>query len=118
MTRRTHRRQFLKETAAAGLGFWVAGGVALQGQPGGQRRSQHRLHRRRRQGRQRQFDMPARTATSSPSATSTTDYLDKKAEEFPKAKKFNDFRKMFDEMGKTIDAVTSARPTTSTPSPA
>src|SRR5579862_103875 len=29
MSRRTQRRQFLKETAAAGLGFWIAGGVAL-----------------------------------------------------------------------------------------
>ena len=29
MGRRTNRRQFIKETAAAGIGFWVAGGIAL-----------------------------------------------------------------------------------------
>jgi len=36
--------------------------------------------------------------------------LDKKAKEFPKAKKFFDFRKMYDELGKEIDALTISTP--------
>src|SRR5689334_16361640 len=36
--------------------------------------------------------------------------LDKKAKQFPSAKKFQDFRKMFDEMAGSIDAVTCSTP--------
>src|SRR6266576_1921846 len=36
--------------------------------------------------------------------------LDKKAEQFPQAKRFNDYRKLLDEMGKDIDAVTVSTP--------
>ena len=36
--------------------------------------------------------------------------LDKKGAKFPKAQKFRDFRKMLDEMGKSIDAVTVSTP--------
>lgn len=36
--------------------------------------------------------------------------LDKKAKQFPNAKLYRDFRKMFDEMGKSIDAVTVSIP--------
>src|SRR6266481_9330285 len=32
--------------------------------------------------------------------------LDKKAKQFPQAKRFNDYRKLLDEVGKDIDAVT------------
>jgi hypothetical protein len=36
--------------------------------------------------------------------------LDKKAQKFPEAKLFRDFRQMFEEMGKSIDAVTVSTP--------
>jgi len=36
--------------------------------------------------------------------------LDKKSKEFPQAKKYNDYRKLLDEMGKEIDAVTVSTP--------
>jgi hypothetical protein len=36
--------------------------------------------------------------------------LEKKAQKFPEAKQYQDFRKMFDEMGKSIDAVTVSTP--------
>jgi len=36
--------------------------------------------------------------------------LDKKAKEFPKAKKYNDYRKLLDEMGREIDAVVVSTP--------
>jgi predicted dehydrogenase len=38
------------------------------------------------------------------------DKLNKMGERFPKARKFHDFRKMLDEMGKSIDAVTVSTP--------
>src|SRR5262249_13242146 len=34
--------------------------------------------------------------------------LGKASERYPRAKKYNDFRKMFDDMGKSIDAVTGS----------
>ena len=37
-------------------------------------------------------------------------YAKKTTDKFPDAKKYNDFRKMFDEMGKSIDAVTVSTP--------
>src|SRR5512139_240036 len=39
-----------------------------------------------------------------------TNTLDKKAQKFPDAKKYQDYRKLFDEMGKSIDAVTVSTP--------
>ena len=39
-----------------------------------------------------------------------TNTLDHKTKQFPKAKRFQDYRKMLDEMGKDIDAVTVSTP--------
>jgi predicted dehydrogenase len=109
MGRRTNRRQFIKETAAAGIGFWVAGGVALResraaneklniacigvGGKGGGDSSQA--------GRYGNIvaicDVDART-------------LDKKAAEFKNAAKFADFREMLTKHEKDIDAVTVSTP--------
>jgi len=36
--------------------------------------------------------------------------LDRKAKQFPQAKRFNDYRKLFDQMGKEFDAVTVSTP--------
>ena len=71
--KKVSRREFVQTTAAAGVGFWVAGS-ALATKPSqiAERASAVRLHRRRRQGRQRQQRRPSHSATSSPSATSTT----------------------------------------------
>ena len=49
-------------------------------------------------------------ATSWPSATSTTTRSTKPTKSFPDAAKYNDFRKMLDEVGKNIDAVTVSTP--------
>ena len=53
---------------------------------------------------------PASTARSSPSATSTANVLDKMGKKYPKAKKYFDYRKMLEEMGDKIDAVTVSTP--------
>ena len=49
-------------------------------------------------------------ATSSPFATWTKTTLNRKAQQFPDAKHYRDFRKMLEEMDKSIDAVTVSIP--------
>jgi predicted dehydrogenase len=109
MTRRT-RRQFLRDTGLAGVGFWVAGGLSLAadkdspngrlhiacigvGGKGGSDTSQ-----------------AGRVGTVVALCDIDDHTLDAKAKEFPKAKKYNDYRKMLDEMGGQIDAVTVSTP--------
>ena len=53
---------------------------------------------------------PALTAKSSPSATSTANVLDEMGKKYPKAKKYFDYRKMLEDMGDKIDAVTVSTP--------
>ena len=112
MSHRTNRRRFLQTTAATGVGFWVAGGLrAEEEKQVAQRTHRHRLHRRGRQGLERFGRRGPSTATWSPSATSTRTRLNNAGEKrFPKAKRYTDFRKMLDEMGKSIDAVTVSTP--------
>ena len=68
------------------------------------------LHRRGRQRRQRLERRRAAWATSWRFATSTTTTWTKPRERFPDAKKFYDFRELFDEMSGQIDAVTVSTP--------
>lgn len=109
MTRRTSRRQFLQQSALAGAGFWVAGGLtrAASNSPN------ERLH----------F---ACIGVGGKGGSDTdnvgglgdivalcdvdSDHLGAKAKKYPNAKTYSDFRKMFDEMGKSIDAVTVSTP--------
>jgi predicted dehydrogenase len=110
MSRQHNRRDFLKTSAVAGVGFWVAG--------------------------QAQADDKVKTAieqinfacigVGGKGSSDTADAarhgnvvaicdvdeqtLERAAKLYPKAKKFADFRKMFDEMGKDIDAVTVSTP--------
>ena len=53
---------------------------------------------------------PASTARSSPSATSTRRPSTRWATKYPNAKKYFDYRKMLEEMGDKIDAVTVSTP--------
>jgi predicted dehydrogenase len=105
----SNRRDFLKDTTLAGVGFWVAGGVALT------------------ESRAANEQLNFACIGVGGKGSSDTDHvgglgnivalcdiddarLDEKAKKFPKAKKYNDFRKMLDEMGKEIDAVTVSTP--------
>ena len=109
MTRRTHRRQFLKETAAAGLGFWVAGGVALT-----ESRAANETVNIACIGVGGKGDSDSSDAGKYGNIVAICDvdetFLAKKAKQFPKAKTYHDYRKMLDEMGKEIDAVTVSTP--------
>ena len=109
MSRRTNRRSFLKETALAGVGFWAAGGVTLA------------------QGRAANDKLNFACVGVGGKGSSDTDqagqfgnivalcdiddnHLNAKAGKFPKAQKYNDFRRMLQEMEKEIDAVVVSTP--------
>ncbi len=109
MKRRTNRREFLQQTTLAGVGFWVAGGLTqVESQSpneklniacigvGGKGSSD--------------TDQAGNHGNIVALCDIDDDTLGKKAERFPKAKKYNDFRKMLDEMHKQIDAVTVSTP--------
>src|SRR5262249_41700535 len=110
MSRQQHRRDFLKATALAGAGFWVAGPVRADDKPepageqvrfacigvGGK-------------GRSDTADA-ARHGTVVALCDVDEQTLGQAAKLYPRAKTFTDFRKMLDEMGKGIDAVTVSTP--------
>ena len=105
MSRRTNRRQFIQQTGLAGLGFWVAGGLtpALSRSPN-EKLSIAGI------GIGGKGDSDISQAGKLGNVVALCDIddntLNKKAEQFPKAKKYHDFRQMLEEMGKSIDAVT------------
>ncbi len=112
MSRKTNRRQFLKGATLAGAGVWIAGrstwadDLALKSPSerlnvasigiGGKGDSDS--------------DQAAKHANLVAICDVDEKRLDDKAKKFPNAKKFTDFRKMFDDMGKDIDAVTISTP--------
>jgi predicted dehydrogenase len=109
MSRRTNRRQFIQQTGLAGLGFWVAGGLT----PAFSRAANEKLNIAG-IGVGGKGDSDINQAGNHGNVVAICDIddntLGKKAERFPKAKKYNDFRQMLDEMGKSIDAVTVSTP--------
>lgn len=109
MSRRTNRRQFIQQAGLAGLGFWVAGGLT----PTFSRSPNEKLNIAGiGVGGKGQSDITQAGQVGNVVALCDIDdnTLAKMAEKFPNAKKYNDFRKMFDEMGKSIDAVTVSTP--------
>jgi len=112
MSEGTKRRDFLKYTAATGMGYWVAGTktwaqeadtktpnekvnfacVGVSGKGGSD--SSH----------------AAEVGNVVAICDANEKNLEGKARALPKARKFTDFRKMFDEMGKEFDAVTVSIP--------
>ncbi len=109
MSRRTNRRQFIQQTGLAGLGFWVAGGLT----PTFSRSPNEKLNIAGiGVGGKGESDIRQAGRVGNVVAICDIDdhTLGKMAQTFPHAKKYNDFRKMFDEMGKSIDAVTVSTP--------
>jgi predicted dehydrogenase len=109
MSRRTNRRQFIQQTGLAGIGFWVAGGISL----GAAKAANEKLNIAGIGiGGKGSSDIDQAGNHGNVVAICDIDdnTLNNKAKKFPKAKKYNDFRKMFDEMGKSIDAVTVSTP--------
>lgn len=106
MTKRTHRRDFLKQTALTGLGFWAAGGLAFA-----DREAKEKLN-------VACIGVGGRGAAnlgavSGENVVALCDVdakiLGKAAEKHEKAKTYADFRKMLEEQ-KDIDAVVVSTP--------
>jgi predicted dehydrogenase len=111
MSRRTNRRDFLKHSALAGVGFWAAGGISLAKPEGPNNRLRIACI-----GVGGKGDSDSSQAAAFGDIVAICDiddnFLNNKAgqDQFKKAKKYNDFRKLFDELGKSIDAVTVSTP--------
>ncbi len=112
MTRR-NRRQFLRDAGLAGVGFWVAGGLSpaadTKDSPNG-RLNIACIGVGGKGGSD--TDDAARVGQVVALCDIDDNTLNKKAagQKFADAKKYNDFRKMFAEMGDKIDAVTVSTP--------
>jgi predicted dehydrogenase len=108
MSRRTNRRRFLQTTAAAGVGFWVAGGVTSAREEKGDKIRVAGI------GIGGKGDGDINQAGELGEVVAICDIdadrLDKKGEKFPKAKKYFDYRDLLSEMDKQIDAVTISGP--------
>jgi predicted dehydrogenase len=109
MGRRTNRRQFLQQSTLAGVGFWVAGGLT----PAASKAPVERLNIAC-IGVGGKGSSDTHQAGKHANIVALCDIddntLNGMAKDFPQAKKYNDYRKMFDEMGKGIDAVTVSTP--------
>jgi predicted dehydrogenase len=103
---RTNRRDFLKQTALAGVGFWVAGGLEAKDTNGKINIACIGV------GGKGSSDTDQAGEVGNIVALCDIDdhTLERKAKKFPEAKKYNDFRKMLHEMDKEIDAVTVSTP--------
>ncbi len=106
----TDRRRFLKSTALTGVGVFVAGTAAAEDSKSPNERIRFAC-----------IGVGGKGSSDSADAKQNGDVvaicdiddstLAKAAEKsFPSAAKYNDFRKMLDEMGKNIDAVTVSTP--------
>lgn len=109
MARQPSRRQFLQSTAVAGVGFWVAGGVRAQ-----ESKSPNERIRFACVGVGGKGSSDSADAGNHGDVVAICDIdenrLDAAAPRFPNAKKFYDFRKMLEELGDSIDAVTVSTP--------
>ncbi len=109
MASKTNRRSFLQTSAAVGIGFWVAGGVRGQEDKSPNDRIA-----------MASIGVGGKGSSDSGDAGTNGDMvaicdidearLDAALKRFPKAKKYTDFRKMLEEMGDSIDAVTVSTP--------
>ena len=110
MDRRLNRRQFIKNTGAAGVGFWVAGRQTGFGQ---EKSPNAKLNVAAiGTGGQGGSDMNSVGKTENIVALCDVDKprLEEAGKKYPNAKKFTDYRKMLDECQKEIDAVTVGTP--------
>ncbi len=111
MSRQANRRDFLKSTAVAGVGFWTLGGVSPS--LAFPRAANEKLNIACvGVGGKGSSDTDQAGQVGNIVALCDIDdkTLDGKAQRYKDAKKYNDFRKMLDEMGGKIDAVTVSTP--------
>jgi predicted dehydrogenase len=110
MSQRATRREFMQTTAAAGLGFWLAGGALAQESRSPNERIRFAC-----------IGVGGKGSSDSAEAGQEGDVVaicdvdenilnNAGQQRFPKAKRYTDFRKMLDEMSGGIDAVTVSTP--------
>jgi predicted dehydrogenase len=109
MSRGTTRRRFLQTTALAGVGYWVAGGVQAQESKSAIEEIRFACIGVGGKGQSDSIDA-GRNGKVVAICDVDQNTLDRAAARFGDARKFNDYRKMFDEMGKDVDAVTVSTP--------
>lgn len=109
MAQRTDRRKFLKSTAALGVGYWVAGGVSPRPSRAANQRLAFACVGIGGKGQSDSIDA-GRHGDVVAICDIDGQRLDNAARRFTSAKKYFDFRKMLEEMGKSIDAVTVSTP--------
>lgn len=111
MARTTNRRKFLQESAAIGIGLWAAGGVQAKESVSANERIRFACIGVGGKGQSDSDD-----AAKHGDIVAICDIDDNTLENaskkkgFEQAKRFNDYRKLFDEMEKGIDAVTVSTP--------
>lgn len=109
MPSKSSRRQFMQTTAATGVGFWVAAGLHAE-----ESKSPNEKIRIACVGIDGKGASDSEDAGKHGDVVAICDVDDLKlnaaSKKFEGAKKYNDFRKMFDEMGSSIDAVTVSTP--------
>ncbi len=111
MSKRNSRRQFMQASAAVSAGYWVAGGVAPK-----ESRSAIEEVRFACIGVGGKGQSDSEDAARSGKIVAICDIDDntiakrQEDEDFKDAKVYNDYRKLFDEVGKNIDAVTVSTP--------
>jgi predicted dehydrogenase len=109
MSKRISRRKFMQHSAAAGAGFWVAGGLTpVLSQSPNEKINIACIG----VGGKGSSDTDQAGGVGNIVAICDIDDgpLNKKAEKFTEAKKYSDFRKMLEDMDKQIDAVTISTP--------
>ena len=108
MSRNVTRRQFVQTTAALGIGYWIADRAAAESKSANDRVAfaciglEGKGHS--------DSDDAGRLGDVVAVCDVDANHLDAARSRFPKAKQFTDFRKLFDEMHKSIDAVTVSTP--------
>lgn len=110
MARRSHRRDFMKTTAVTGIGFWVAAGLKAQ-----ESKSPNEAIAMASIGIGGKGSSDSEDAGNSGRMVAICDVDVKRLESvgesrFPDAKRYTDYRKMLEEMGDKIDAVTVSTP--------
>src|SRR6185369_14997735 len=111
MSQRLHRRRFLQTTAASGLGYWLAA-PALSAQRAANKPNETIHIAGVGVGGKGSSDIDQAGEVGEIVAICDIDdhHVNAKTKKFPSAKHYYDFRKMFDEMAKQIDAVTVSTP--------
>lgn len=110
MTQKNNRRDFLKSTAAAGVGFWVAGGVSSRARANSPNEKINFASIGL--GGAGRHDSADAGKSGNMVAICDVDSgtLDRIGQQFNGAKKYTHYRQMFEEMGDKIDAITISTP--------